>query len=80
MSVILIKVSGSCTKTSKQNSAFYRMFSFGKLFTISPMVETYAIVLCGEQGKLFEAGCSFKFLTWDVRLRYGIKKFSLRNP
>lgn len=48
-----IKVSGSYTRTSKQNSVFYRMFSLGKLFTISPTVETYATALSGAQGKLF---------------------------
>ena len=53
MCVILIKVSGSYTRASKQNGVFYRMFWFGKLLTLSQIEETYAIVLCGEQGKLF---------------------------
>lgn len=53
MCVILIKVNGSYTRASKQNSVFYRIFSFGKLLITSPAVETYAIVLCREQEKLF---------------------------
>lgn len=53
MCVILIKGSGSYTRASKQNGVFDRMFSIGKLFTISPTVETYAIVLCEEHEKLF---------------------------